>query len=796
MALNFSDADKEKYITGQYLKEIKLYFPQLNLTVLNDEIYEESLSLEEAIFDGNSALSIIGCISNRFSIEIRNKGVKLNKKDIQVSIRIDGGTWQRIFTGYVDSVENVRDRSYQKLMCFDVLYKYSDKNFYNTYAALNFPITIKTLRDALFTFIGVTQETITLVNDTVSIEQTIDDGELAVIDVVRAICQMNGVFGKICADGVFRYVDISIPSKFLPYPSDEIFPGSDVYPADGMHDTIYIDKYRNVKFEDYELANITGVTVRDGTSDINYGQAGTDSNVLLIEGNMLCNQLDQETKNVIAEGVLSKVENYVYTPFEAESVGLPFIECGDPVAYYIYDYSSGDPVTEIMGFTVLSRYLKGIQWLTDTYNARGIEYQPEVIPVGDDNVDKQLNQMEQEISGLAETVEQQGIDLAGKQNFIDKDLLVPTGSGQNGDLCWYDVPGLHCKALYRYEDGSWVRVLAIGYGTGEPSGGENGDVYLQNNGSHIVGIWHKLNNVWCDYHTPYGHLVDYSTQEQNTEVKYLDGSNIFERSYYFTTAISLLGGTWTSAVQSNLIGQIIDAEGWNEDGDMIPLAGRMHSGYAQVVNLLSAAQELKTLTLKYIKAAGAYDFNENYEQGKTYTFAPTIDAEEFLVWIVKHFISVCKTKSNWASNPTFTYILNNLSTIVARFMQYKGNNNGIGVSLGFGRDYSSTDSAFYLYVTYTNGNKTARVAESYSELGDASKYVWGNDSQSSLWATRGEYCYRAYVNKTTGVAHEEWVTPEWAYTMYVRYVGIKYYNAESDTSLNTYEVSNYGIHLT
>ena len=39
MALNFPDADKEKYITGQYLKEIKLYFPQLNLTVLNDEIY-------------------------------------------------------------------------------------------------------------------------------------------------------------------------------------------------------------------------------------------------------------------------------------------------------------------------------------------------------------------------------------------------------------------------------------------------------------------------------------------------------------------------------------------------------------------------------------------------------------------------------------------------------------------------------------------------------------------------------------------------------------------------------------
>ena len=798
MALNYSDTDKEKYMTGQYRKEIKLYFPQLSLTVLNDEIYGESLSLEEAIFDGNGELSVIGCISNRFSIEIRNQGVQLKNKIIQVSIKIDNGSWNRIFTGYVDSVETVRDRSYQKLMCYDALYKYQDKNFFDTYDALTFPVTIKTLRDAIFSFIEISQENTTLVNDSVSIPQTIEDGELAVIDALRAVCQMNGVFGKIDASGVFRYVEIKIPSEFLPYPSDDIFPGSDTFPADATQETIYIDKYKTATYEDYEVAPITGVTVRDGTGDINSGSYETAliPNTLLIEGNLWCNSLDQATKETIAENIYDKVQYITYRPFDISSVGLPYIECGDAVAYYIYDYSSGTPETDTMGFSVFKRYLKGIQWLDETLSASGYEYQPEVIPVGDDDVDKQLNQMEQTISNIAETVEQQGIDLAGKQNFIDKDLLVPTGSGQNGDLCWYDVPGLHCKALYRYEDGSWVRVLAIGYGTGEPSGGENGDVYLQNNGSHIVGIWHKLNNVWCDYHTPYGHLVDYSTQEQNTEVKYLDGSNIFERSYYFTTAISLLGGTWTSAVQSNLIGQIIDAEGWNEDGDMIPLVGRMHSGYAQVVNLLSAAQELKTLTLKYIKAAGAYDFNENYEQGKTYTFAPTIDAEEFLVWIVKHFISVCKTKSNWASNPTFTYILNNLSTIVARFMQYKGNNNGIGVSLGFGRDYSSTDSAFYLYVTYTNGNKTARVAESYSELGDASKYVWGNDSQSSLWATRGEYCYRAYVNKTTGVAHEEWVTPEWAYTMYVRYVGIKYYNAESDTSLNTYEVSNYGIHLT
>ena len=786
MALNFSDSDKAKYMTGQYKKEIKLYFPQLSLTVLNGEIYGESLSLEEAIFDGNGELSIVGCISNRFSIEIRNQGVQLKNKTIQVSIRIDNGSWNQIFTGYVDSVETVRDRSYQKLQCYDALYKYQDKNFFNTYDGLAFPVTIKTLRDALFTFIGVTQETITLVNDTVSIEQTIEDGELAVIDVIRAICQMNGVFGKMGADGKFHYMDIKVPSEFLPYPSDELFPGADLYPSDSTQETVYIDKYRSITYEDYEVAQITGVTVRDGTSDIESGTAGEDDNILLIEGNIWCNGLEQATKEEIAQNILDKVRTCVYTPFEAMTVGLPYIECGDAVAFYVYDYSSGEPVTDIMGFTVMSRYLKGIQWLTDTYSARGNEYQPEVIPVGDDDVDKQLNQMEQTISNIAETVEQQGIDIGNKQNYIGKDILEPSWDAAEGDLCfWNSNP----YRLYRYESGQWVLVRLYGWGQNAPTQGEEGDFYIQNNGSHIVGIWQMLNGVWCDYKAPYGHLVDYSTDEQDTEVEYLDGSHIFQRSFYLSTAVSLASNVWTNAVQNNLIGQVIDAEGANEDGDMIALIGRAYNGYAQVMSLMSAAQSLKVLTLKYTKAAGAYDFNANYQQGNTYTFAPTIDAEEFFVWLVKHFISVAKSKGgNFANAPVFTYVLNNLSRIMARFFEYKGNNNGIGISLYASYQYNEVRMG--IFVTFTNGNKTARIAESYTEHGDASKYLWGNDSQSSLWAKNGEY----WVGITAS-GQEEWHLPEWAYTMYCRYLGIKY-SSDTNDYIGTYALTNYGIHLT
>ena len=404
MAVNYTDSDKAKFMTGQYLKEIKLYFPYKSLTILNDEIYAESLSLEESIFDGNGELSIVGCISNRFSIEIRNQGVQLKNESIQVSIRIDGGNWYRLFTGYVDSVETVRDRSYQKLQCYDVLYKYQDKNFFDTYDHLNFPTTIYNLRNALCNFMGISQQQTTLVNDNYQIPKMIDGGEIAVIDALRAICQINGVFGKVDNLGVLHYVDLSIPSGYLPYPSDDLFPASELYPSNSEQETIYIDSYQKVAFEDYDVAEITEVTVREGANDTEYGHAGTIGNALLIEGNMWTQGLTETVKDDIAQNLLDKVQYTVYQPFEATSIGLPFIECGDAIAYYVYDYSSGSPVTHVMGFSVMTRYLKGIQWMTDTFSANGLEYQPEVKPVQNDKTSQEITNIENNLSNVQTSV--------------------------------------------------------------------------------------------------------------------------------------------------------------------------------------------------------------------------------------------------------------------------------------------------------------------------------------------------------------------------------------------------------
>lgn len=479
MSLNFSEDDKTKYMSGQYVKELKLYFPDLHLTILNNEIYEESMTLEESIFDGNGELSIVGCISNRFSIEIRHQSASLKNANIQVSIRIDNGNWNRIFTGYVDSVETVRDRSYMKIQCYDALYKFQDRDFFLTYNALLFPVTIKNLRDALFNYIGVTQVATVLANDDISIPQTIEDGEIAVLDAIRAICEMNGVFGRINNEGLFQYFRISESTDTLPYPSDDTFPSSELFPGDSSSaGAIYIDKYKSMAYEDYKVAQIGQVVVREGTSDTEYGEYGLGSNTLLIEGNMWCQGLEQSVKDDIAEGIYNKVKHITYRPFEATNLGLPWIQVGDAIAYYVYDYSSGEPVVDTIGFSLLSRYLKGIQWLEDKYSARGSEYQPEAQPVslGDGKVEKIASDVAQNSSDIDDL-------RSGKQNFIDQYIDYPPTIGADGDLCFVGFNGDSSKEFWRCDNGTWVRVLPnITYGTAEMAVGSplpTGTIYLQ-----------------------------------------------------------------------------------------------------------------------------------------------------------------------------------------------------------------------------------------------------------------------------------------------------------------------------
>ena len=87
-------------------------------------------------------------------------------------------------------------------------------------------------------------------------------------------------------------------------------------------------------------------------------------------------------------------------------------------------------------------------------------------------------------------------DVNNKQNFISQNSIAPTTGGENGDLRFKGTNGNGQKKLYRNDNGTWTKIDFIGFGTTDPTDGENGDVYFQNDGSQITKIWQKVGADW------------------------------------------------------------------------------------------------------------------------------------------------------------------------------------------------------------------------------------------------------------------------------------------------------------
>ena len=433
--IHISDVDKQKWDNGNSYKSITIVFPNISLALDNNDIYGESMTLSEGLFDGNGELCIYGCISSIFCVDVRFKdalaSVDFKGQYVAVSMTANESSSINLFHGFVYGVETVREKKYIKLTCYDRIGIYQDMDVYSAYhsAFVNSPIvTVKGMRDTICTYLGITQEVQTLVNDTLVITEDESLTELAAINILRAICQINGVFGIINRDGKMEYRKVSVWAGAEPYPSNELYPSADLYPGDYSGDTHeYIEVYKSLGFQDYDVEPIDRVVVRDSANDPQSASAATTlpyTNSLLVEGNMFAEGLNSTQKAAIAQNILDEVGYLVYRPFDGVNRGYPYLEVGDSISYY----SALD--SALMTFSILKRELKGVQWLEDRYTASGEQYQPEVHYEQASNssdvaeVKEEVKEIQQDISDLE----------SNKQNFIDLDILEPTWDRPEGDI--------------------------------------------------------------------------------------------------------------------------------------------------------------------------------------------------------------------------------------------------------------------------------------------------------------------------------------------------------------------------
>lgn len=394
-----SDEEKQMFYTAGYLYGYKMYFPELDLTIDNETLYQESVTIKESISDSDD-LKLGGCIASSCEFEVSEIiRYDLSKLLFNLTLEVrdeEGNEVLALPMGRyrVHSVEMVDDKDYKKITAYDELHD-ADVDVSDWYNAL-FPVissnevtktnddgtetvvtvntygtvTLKAMRQSLLQHIGFDYEEQSLINDDVEIGKTLQPAgdNLSALSLLKYMCELHGGFGRVNRSGKFEVLMLSTGGL---YPDEDLYPDIDLYPDGGSVSSVALGisdeearaEYITAKFEEYMTKYITGINIRTEDDDVGC-TVGTVENPYIISGNALLFGKSAEELLPIGENILSAIKDVIYRPNTTELIGLPYVEVGD-----VYSVEKEDVVESY----VLSRTLSGIQMLRDTYEAKGSE---------------------------------------------------------------------------------------------------------------------------------------------------------------------------------------------------------------------------------------------------------------------------------------------------------------------------------------------------------------------------------------------------------------------------------------
>ncbi len=314
----------------------------------------------------------------------------------------------------VDSDKPTADRRYRDIVAYDAMYDIISTNvadWYNTILPdADSTVTMKAFRDSFMEYFGLEQEVVVLINDDMVIERTIAPSELSGRDVITAICELNACFGHIGRDGKFQYIMLQEYSAGL-YPSKQLYPSRNLYPSSGNTKKIRKQLYSSCTYEDFETEKISKLQIRQTADDIG-AIVGTGTNCYIIEDNFLVYGKAPEELNEIAQRIFEKVSIVTYRPFNVKAMGNPTIEVGTAITIMTSEKA-------VSGY-ILQRTLKGIQALTDTYEAQGKRYQSENVNA----MQKSIIQLKGKTNRLERTVEETKLTISDLEKNLESQFSI------------------------------------------------------------------------------------------------------------------------------------------------------------------------------------------------------------------------------------------------------------------------------------------------------------------------------------------------------------------------------------
>lgn len=421
-------------------KQITIVTDDKKINITNTELHEDKFELSESLCS-EKELKFGACEASVVKFTISNIFQSLKGKWITVKITPKGADAPYQIGRYkVYSDKPAADRKSRDVEAYDALYDVLNADMAAWYNSLTFPMTLKAFRDAFFQHFGIEQEEISLVNDNMTVEKTIEitgssaDGStigeaLSGKTVLSCICELNGCFGHMGRDGKFHYISLDQEMQGL-YPRNDLYPADDLYPRDPHSTIIGKSFYISAKYEDYLVKSIDKLQIMEKENDIGV-IVGSGNNGYEIKGNFLVYGKGSTELREIANNVYGKIRGIVYRPFSADCKGNPCLEVGAAIRF--------NTKYEIVESYVLKRTLKGIQALRDAISADGEEYRTKKV----NSVHEDILQLKGKSNVLERTIEEtkstitdveKGLQSQITQNAESITMEVTRAKGAEGTL--------------------------------------------------------------------------------------------------------------------------------------------------------------------------------------------------------------------------------------------------------------------------------------------------------------------------------------------------------------------------
>lgn len=378
------------------------------IIIENDKIVSESLQITEAL-SSDENMVFGSCEGAEMQITVADINQDITGREFTLTVEI-GGYEMALGIYTVQSFVRQSDRRKRKITAYDRMnwFNVDVSDWYNN---LPFPMTLKTFRDSLCSYIGIQQTQVNLLFDSLQITKTIEPQQISGLDVLKAICEINGCFGHVDKTGALTYVQLQQTGL---YPSEMLYPDETLYPSefggDGMPTEVISTYKQPMTYEDYLVDGIESLIIRQEEGDVG-ASAGTGNNTYVIEGNFLVYGKSAVDLLNIANTLLPYISGRVYKPAVVDCNCMPWVEVGDAIIVPTKD--------DIVETFVMKRTITGCQAMRDKFEATGSKTIEEEFTLS-----KQIIQLEGKTTVITKNVEEVSARVTDLKNYTEAQFKI------------------------------------------------------------------------------------------------------------------------------------------------------------------------------------------------------------------------------------------------------------------------------------------------------------------------------------------------------------------------------------